>query len=118
MTYPHVQPSRKSLKKIKGRIARLTYRRRTPLPLDRVVEEVNMALRGWVNYFHYRNCSNSLAHLKWHVEERLRTHLRKRHQHRDRGTAYIRFAKRHLYEKYGLYKVPTTAGWTRAHALR
>ena len=26
--------------------------------------------------------------------------------------------KKVLYEKYGLYKVPTTAGWTRAHALR
>ncbi|MFV2082339.1 MAG: group II intron reverse transcriptase/maturase [bacterium] len=118
MTYPHVQPSRKSLKKIKDRIARLTHRRRTPVPLDRVVEEVNTVLRGWVNYFHYRNCSNSLSHLKWHVEERLRTHLRKRHKHHDRSTGYIRFASRYLYEKYGLYKVPTTAGWTRAHAIR
>lgn len=118
MTYPRVQPSRKSLKKIKDRIARLTHRRRTPVPLDRVVEEVNTVLRGWVNYFHYRNCSNSLSHLKWHVEERLRTHLRKRHKHHDRSTGYIRFASRYLYEKYGLYKVPTTAGWTRAHAIR
>jgi len=118
MTYPRVQPSKKSLKKIKGRIARLTHRRRTPVPLDRVVEEVNTVLRGWVNYFHYRNCSNSLSHLKWHVEERLRTHLRKRHKHHDRSTGYIRFANRHLYGKYGLYKVPTTAGWTRAHAIR
>lgn len=116
MTYPHVQPSGKSLKKIKGCIARLTHRRRTPVSLDEVMDEVNTVLRGWVNYFHYRNCSNSLSHLKWHVEERLRTHLRKRYCHKDRGTAYIRFSSRHLYETYGLYKVPTSAGWTRAHA--
>ncbi len=27
-------------------------------------------------------------------------------------------ALRSLYETYGLYKVPTTAGWKKAHALR
>jgi hypothetical protein len=28
------------------------------------------------------------------------------------------FPTKLLYEKYGLFKVPTTAGWTSAHALR
>ena len=46
------------------------------------------------------------------------THLRKRHKVRDRNTGYVRFPNRSLYEKYGLYKVPTSAGWTKAHALR
>jgi group II intron reverse transcriptase/maturase len=116
--YPHVQPSKKSLKTIKDRITRLTARTRTIVPLDLLVKEVNAVVRGWVGYFHLRNCSKALGHVRWHLEERMRTHLRKRHKVRDRGTGNHRFTNRDLYEKYGLYKVPTTAGWTKANALR
>ena len=52
------------------------------------------------------------------IDLRLRTHLCKRHKVRDRKAGFIRFDNRTLYEKYGLYKVPTTAGWTREHAQR
>ena len=116
--YPHVQPSRKSLKTIKTRIAKLTQRELTLLPMEVIMGNVNRTLRGWVNYFHYGNCSNSLFGLKGHVEERVRTHLRKRHKIRNRDSGYKRFPNRKLYEWYGLYKVPTTAGWTKAHASR
>jgi group II intron reverse transcriptase/maturase len=116
--YPHVQPSRKSLGKIKGEVTRLTRRQMTPVPLGDIVARVNTVLRGWTGYFHYRNCSGVLARLKWHVEERMRTHLYKRHKIRNRAMGYKRFPARDLYETYGLYKVPTTANWTKAHALR
>jgi group II intron reverse transcriptase/maturase len=115
--YPHVQPSKKSMKKIKDRITYLTERRMTPIPFADIVGNINAALRGWVGYFHYRNCSSPLKALRFHVEERLRTHLRKRHKVRGRGEGYVRFSSAKLYEKYGLYKVPTTAGWTTAHVL-
>jgi group II intron reverse transcriptase/maturase len=116
--YAHVQPSKKSLKTIKDRITALTQRQRTMVPLESVMAKVNTTLRGWVGYFHIRNCSKSLEHVKSHVQQRLRTHLRKRYKVRRRNTGDIRFGNRSLYERYGLYKVPTTAGWTRAHALR
>jgi RNA-directed DNA polymerase len=58
-----------------------------------------------------------MGHVRHHVEERLITHLRKRHKVRDRKTGYGRFKHRALYESYGLYKVPTTAVWKKAHAL-
>ncbi len=116
--YPHVQPSKKSLQAIKDRVTALTKRERTLVPLDRIVGEVNATVRGWVGYFHFKNCSKALEHVRGHVEERLRTHLRKRHKVRDRKAGFARFGNRALYEKYGLYKVPTTAGWTKAHALR
>jgi group II intron reverse transcriptase/maturase len=115
--YPHVQPSRKALQNVKERVTELTHRVRTVKPLAWVVSEVNAIVRGWVGYFHYGNCSKTLSQLKGHVEERLRTHLRKRHKVKDRGIGYARFGNRALYEKYSLYKVPTTAGWTKAHAL-
>ena len=116
--YPHIQPSKKAEQKVKDRITELTKRERTIMPLEWVVKEVNTMLRGWVGYFHYCNCSQTLGRVRNHLEQRLVTHLRKRHKVRDRNTGYVRFPNRSLYEKYGLYKVPTTAGWTKAHALR
>jgi RNA-directed DNA polymerase len=116
--YPHVQPSKKSLQVIKDRVTGVTKRVRTNVPLQDVVKEVNSTLRGWVGYFHYRNCSKVLMHLRNHVEQRLITHLRKRHKVRDRMTGFVKFPRRSLYAKHGLYYVPMTAGWRKAHALR
>lgn len=116
--YPHVQPSKKALQAIKDRVTVLTKRERTVKPLEWIVNEVNAAVRGWVGHFYFKNCSKVLTHLKGHVEERLRTHLRKRHKIKDRGTGYARFGNHALYGKYGLYKVPTTAGWKKVHALQ
>jgi RNA-directed DNA polymerase len=116
--YPHVQPSKKSLQTIKDRVTLLTRRERTIMPLEWVVKEVNATVRGWVGYFHYRNCSKALGQLRNHAEQRLITHLRKRHKVRNRMTGYFKFPNRSLYVRYGLYKVPTSAVWKKAHALQ
>jgi len=115
--YPHVQPSKKALQKIKDRVTELTARRRTFMPLEWIVKEVNATVRGWVGYFHYRNCSTALGQIRSHVEERLITHLRKRHKVRNRKAGYVRFPNRLLHTRYNLYKVPTTAAWVKAYAL-
>jgi len=116
--YPHVQPSKKSLQNIKDRVTSLTKRNRTMAPIEDVVKEVNATVRGWLGYFHFKNCSKTLAQVRGHVEQRLRTHLCKRHKIRERKTGFARFSNQVLYENYGLYKVPTTAGWKGAHALQ
>jgi RNA-directed DNA polymerase len=116
-SYPHVCPARKSLAKIKDRITQLTARERTPIPLEDIVGSMNATLRGWANYFHYRNSNGVLEKVKTHAEERLRTHLMKRHKVKGRGIGSGRFPSQQLYAKYGLYKVPTTAGWKSAHVL-
>jgi len=116
--YPHVEPSKEALGMIRQRITYLTRREMTCVPLEAMLEKVNQTLRGWVEYFHYRNCSKALGKLKWHAEERMRTQLRKRHKIRHRVTGCIRFSRQKLYGHHGLYKVPTTAGWTTVHALR
>ena len=114
--YPHVQPSKKSLKAIKDSVTAMTQSRMTVKPLIKVIAEVNAKVRGWVGYFYFKNCSKVLTQLRGHVEERLQTHLRRRHKIRNRGTAYTKFSK-DLYGKYGLYKVPITAGWKKVNAL-
>jgi len=115
--YPHVEPSKNPA--INQRSSRRpTQRERTIMPLDWIVNEVNATVPWMGRYFHYRNCSQTLVSLRYHVEQRMITHLRKRHKIRDRKAGCARFKPRALYEKYGLYKVPTTASWMKAHALR
>jgi len=115
--YPNVRPAANSLKKIKARLTVLTQRELTAIALSDVVRNINRSLRGWVNYFHYRNSSLVMSKVRNHAEDRLRTHLMKRHKIKDRGTGLRRFPQSDLYERYGLYKVPTVAGWRSAHAL-
>ena len=94
----------------------LTGRRLTNIGLDDIVGNVNRSLRGWANYFHYRNSSLVMSKVRNHAEDRLRTHLMKRRKVKDRGTALSRFPSPDLYRSYGLYKVPKVAGCRSAHA--
>ncbi len=109
--YPNIKPSKKAVSSIMTQVTELTNRYQTGKPIQDVIAQVNQKVRGWVGYFHYGNCSQSLNRVKEHVEERVRTHLRDRHKLRCRATGYKEFPNRKLYEVYGLYKIPTTAGW-------
>jgi len=115
--YPNVRPSNKAVKKIKSRLTELTRRELTVIPLGDVVGNVNRSLRGWANYFHYRNSSGAMHKVRHHAEERLRTHLRKRHKIRNRKAGFVRFPRRDLYERYGLYEPPVEPGWRSVHAV-
>jgi RNA-directed DNA polymerase len=112
-----VRPADQSLKKIKARLTELTQRELTLMPLSDIVGNVNRSLRGWANDFHFRNSSRAMSTVKHHAEDRLRTHLMKRHKIKDRGTGLHCFPHADLYERYGLYKDSTVAGWRSAHAL-
>ncbi len=116
--YLHVEPSQKSYKRIKERLRELTNRKLTLLPISNVVDKVNNTLQGWVNYFHHYNCSGMLSKVKYYSEERLRTHLCRRHKIKNRGVGFKKYPGYRLYEDYGLYKVPTSAPWTNVHALQ
>ena len=115
--YTHVEPSPRALQRLKDRVKQLTARQRTAVPLPQMIGEVNWTVRGWSNYFHHRNCSGVFRKAKMHVEERMRTQLRRRHKLIGRGSAYRRFPDAVLYGRYGLFKLPTNAPWRTAHAL-
>jgi hypothetical protein len=114
--YPHVEPSKRSVQRIKDRTKQLTDRRRTPVPLPEIIGELNRTLRGWSNYFHHRNCTGVFSEVKSHVEERVRTHLRRRFKLISRAQSYQRFPGRVIYGDYGVFKLPATAPWRSAHA--
>ncbi len=105
-----------ALKRIKAKLTALTGRELTPIALDKIVGHVNRSLRGWANYFHYRNSNSVMEQVKFHAENRLRRHLMKRHKVKDRGIGEGRFPSVKLCARYGLYKVPTKASWRSAHA--
>jgi len=72
--------------------------------------------KAYPNLPRYRNSSNLLGKVKTYSEERLRKHLMKRHRVKSRRIGAERFPSQQFYTKHGLYKVPTTAGWKKAHA--
>ncbi len=112
-----MQPGKRAVKRIKARLTELTGRNLTPIPLPAVVQRLNQSLRGWLGYFYHRNSTKVFSDVRWHAEERLRTHLRNRYKVRIRYFGYTRFPHNVLYERHGLFKLPTTAPWKRAHAL-
>ncbi|MCP3953330.1 MAG: group II intron reverse transcriptase/maturase [Desulfobacterales bacterium] len=107
--YPHVEPSKRSIQRIKDRTKQLTNRRRTPVPLYQLIGELNRTLCGWSNYFHYRNCTTVFSKVKMHVEERMRTQLRRRYKVTSRARANQRFPGQVIHGRYGVFKLPTTA---------
>lgn len=113
---PNVRPADTSLKKIKARLTALTQRELTAMPLRDIVGNVTRSLSGWANSFHSRHSSLAMSKVRNHAEDRLRTHVMKRHKIKDRGTGLRRCPHADLYERYGLYKVSTVAGWRSAHA--
>jgi RNA-directed DNA polymerase len=46
--YPHVEPSRRSVQRLKEWVKQLTGCCRCPAPLDDVMTELNASLRGWM----------------------------------------------------------------------
>lgn len=116
--YPLVAPSKKARKEIKDQLTQLTGRDRLLLKPEDLVGQINPVLRGWVGYFRYRNCSKAMSEVRLHAEQRVRVWLRNRHKIRSWKKGYALFSSTRIYGQYGLYNVPTTAGWTaKANAL-
>ena len=74
-TFPLVGPSPKALQHIRTTLKGLTGRNRAPRPDALVIAAVNQVVRGWVGYFHYRNCYHAMASLKRYLERRVRLFL-------------------------------------------
>jgi len=88
----------------------LTCRRTLALPKVIIIQKLNEAVRGWVGYFYYGNCSRNMATTKRFLEERVRIYLRRKQAKKNRG--YRQYPNQYLYANLHLYKIPTTAPWT------
>ena len=75
-------PSRKAAQHARDRIRFLTMRARLAAPVEQVVREINLFLRGWAGYFRYGNSAHAFDKIRSYVLMRLARFLAKRHQRR------------------------------------
>lgn len=115
--FPLVQPSRKSIRKLKERMQWITRRHMTLVPITDIVRMVNDVLRGWGNYFRYGNCFRVLRKVKMFCENRLRIHLCYRHKIRQKIMGFVKYPRSALYGRFRLYKLDVKPLWKTANAL-
>lgn len=92
------QPSKKSQKRLKEKVNALLYRG-NPMPWPELRDCLNRLLSGWCEYFRFGATAKAHQAIHWHVGERVRRFLRRRHK-LPRGTGRFSFAE--IYGKVGV----------------
>jgi RNA-directed DNA polymerase len=77
-------PSPQAMQRARDRIREITDRKRLLLPVDRIVQDINVFLRGWAGYFRYGNSARHFDTISNHAAGRLAGFVAKRHK-RTRG---------------------------------
>jgi RNA-directed DNA polymerase len=73
-------PSRRAVQHARDRIRRMTLRERLLVPVEHVVRDMNLFLRGWSGYFRYGNSARIFDAISQYARERLAGFVGKRHK--------------------------------------
>jgi RNA-directed DNA polymerase len=92
------QPSKKSQKKLKEKVNLLLYPG-NPTPWPELKVRLNRLLTGWAEYFQFGYTAQAYQALRWHIANRVRQFLRRRHK-LPSGTG--RFGILEVYGKIGI----------------
>jgi RNA-directed DNA polymerase len=95
-------PKKKARKAIKAKV-RDIIRQGGATPVKVLVERINAALAGWVNYFRVGNSSRAFSEVRDYVEMKVRTLLTRRKRRRKRSVGWRRWSNVYLYEVLGLF---------------
>ena len=97
---PHYTPK---LKKRTALVRELkaVFRRYRSQPIERVMNLINPALRGWVNYFAVGHSSECFSFIKDWVEKKVRRHLA--HAQKRKGFGWVGWSRQWLYDTLGLF---------------
>ncbi|WP_454736156.1 group II intron reverse transcriptase/maturase [Cupriavidus necator] len=92
--------------KLKKRTALLAtlrgvFRRHRSQPIQRVINEINPILRGWVNYFAVGHSSGCFGYIKDWVAKKIRRHMQR--ARKRQGFGWQRWSTRWLYDTLGLF---------------
>jgi RNA-directed DNA polymerase len=100
--YLGASPSKKSMQRFKTKVGdRLVPA--NVAPWEDVRDELNSMLLGWSHYFSYGATASAYKHVDWHVYQRARDFLTRRHKVQGRGTA--RFSCDIVYGELGLIRL-------------
>jgi RNA-directed DNA polymerase len=100
--YLGASPSKKSMQRFKTKVGdRLVPA--NVAPWEDVRDELNSMLLGWSHYFSYGATAGAYKHVDWHVYQRARDFLTRRHKVQGRGTA--RFSCEVVYGELGLIRL-------------
>ena len=78
--YWNLIPSRDALQRERHALRKLTGPEQCFKPLPTVIEEINMQMRGWANYFSLGYPRMALRHINWYARMRLTRHVQRRSQ--------------------------------------
>ena len=101
--YLSARPSKKSVRRQIESIREKTAKRRTLLPAEQVVTELNEGLRGWANYFALGPVEDAYRAIERYVTRRLRRWLCIKHE--VRGSGCYRFTDQYLHDTLGLVRI-------------
>jgi group II intron reverse transcriptase/maturase len=73
-------PTNKAMQHARDRIRQVTDRSRLLLPVEWIVQDINLFLRGWAGYFTYGNSARHFGKIRDYAKMRLAIVLRKRHK--------------------------------------
>ena len=108
--YPHVEPSAKSLAKLRDKVRMELDVRTRNQPAVAVVRKVNQITRGWATAFHYGNSTHVFSNQQAFVRNRLRRWLWRKYS-RTHGLFEF-FTDDRLHGQYKLWHWPLTAAWS------
>ena len=100
--YLSASPSKKSIQRFKTSVGDLLVPANVK-PWDEVSDKLNSMLFGWSNYFAYGTTLSAYKQVDWHVYQRVRDFLARRHKVRGRGT--VRFSIERVYGELGLIRL-------------
>lgn len=95
-------PKKKARKAIKAKIREI-IRTGGALPAPKIIERINAALAGWVNYFRVGHASRAFSEVRDYVEMKVRTLLTRRKRRRKRSVGWRRWSNEYLYGVLGLF---------------
>jgi group II intron reverse transcriptase/maturase len=101
--YLSAKPSKKSIRRQIESIREKTAKRRTLLPAEQIVTELNDGLRGWANYFALGPVEDAYRAVERYVTRRLRRWLCIKHE--IRGSGSYRFTDQYLHDTLGLVSI-------------
>jgi len=99
-----VTPSHDSVLRGMRKLSELTGPDRGFVPIQDMIGQVNVFLRGWSGYFRHGYAGSALRKMDWHAQRRLQRHLKRRSQRPHRRPEDETWYQ-HLYERLGLVRL-------------